>query len=74
MFGLGPLELLLIVAVVALVGGPSAVKQIARLFQTAQKAKSELTGQAILGRILEPDDKPRTKKKRKKPPRARKEA
>lgn len=64
MFGLGPLELLLVVAVVALVGGPSAVKQIARLFQSAQKAKSELTGQALLGRILEPDEKPARPKKR----------
>jgi Sec-independent protein translocase protein TatA len=66
MFGLGPGEIAILVAIVALIGGPAAVKKLARAFQTAQKAKSELTGKALLGKILDEDESPPKKKKRKK--------
>ncbi len=64
MFGLGVGELLLLVGVIAFLGGPKAVKTLARAFQTAHKAKNELTGQALIGKILDPDDEPPKKKKR----------
>ncbi len=67
MFGLGVGELLLLIAVIALIGGPAAVMKVARLLQTAQRAKSELTGKAVLGKIIEAGDAAqRPKKKRKK--------
>ena len=71
MFGLGVGELVLLIAVVALVGGPAAVMSIAKLLKTAHKAKSELTGQAILGRMLEDPPPPKRKKRRKKKKRPR---
>ena len=65
-FGLGVGELLLLVGVVALLGGPAAVIKLARMYKSAQQAKSELTGKAILDKIMTPDDKPKRKKKRRK--------
>ena len=66
MFGLGIGELVLLIAVVALIGGPAAVMKLGRLAKGAQRAKSELTGKAMLGRILDPGEPRRTKPKRKK--------
>lgn len=68
MFGLSPMELLLLVGVVALVGGPAAVMKAGRLVRSAHQAKSQLTTKAIMGKILEaePDEDapPRKRKNR----------
>jgi Sec-independent protein translocase protein TatA len=68
MFGLGPGELLLLAAVIALVGGPSAIKKVFGWMQSAQKARSQLTGKALLGKLLEdePDKAPAKKPSKKK--------
>ena len=52
MFGLGMGELLVLVAVVALVGGPAAVMKLGRAARSAQRVKSQLTGKALIGKIL----------------------
>lgn len=65
MFGLGTMEIVILIAVIALVGGPSAVKKVFRAARSFQKAKSELTGKAVLGRILDDDAPSRPKGKRK---------
>ena len=71
MFGLGPWEILAIVGVIAVMGGPSMVKKLFGYARTAQKVRSQLTPQAMLRRVLEEDgddaqtDKPRKKAKRK---------
>jgi len=66
MFGLGPGELLVLLAIIAVVGGPKAVKKIVGLARQANKAKNELTGQAIIDRVLDDDPKPRRKTRKKK--------
>jgi Sec-independent protein translocase protein TatA len=65
MFGLGPTELLLILAVIALVGGPKAVKKIVGLARQANNAKNELTSKAIIDRVLEDEPKPKKKRRKK---------
>lgn len=65
MFGLGLVELVVIAVVVALLGGPAAVTQLARLFKTAHKAKSQLTPQGMIGKLLEEDAPPKKRRRRK---------
>lgn len=60
MFGLGMGELLLLVAVVALIGGPAAVMKLGRAARSAQRMKGQLTGKALLGKMLD-DDEPKKK-------------
>jgi Sec-independent protein translocase protein TatA len=67
MFGLGVGELLLLGAIIALVGGPTAIPKIVRALRSVQKAKSELTGKALLGRLMADDDEPQAKPKPKRP-------
>ncbi|MEM9691478.1 MAG: hypothetical protein AAGA56_02950 [Myxococcota bacterium] len=67
MFGLGAGELLLLIAVIALVGGPSAVRKAARGFQQFQKVKSKMTPQGLLEEIVA-DDPPKKKRSPKKEP------
>ena len=67
MFGLGPMEILILVGIIALVGGPSAVKMVFRSVRSLHQAKSQLTGKAVIGRLLDDDtpSKPKRKRKRK---------
>ena len=53
MMGLGPGELLLLVAVIALVGGPSAIKKVFGWVRSFQKARSQLTTKALIGKLME---------------------
>ncbi len=56
MFGLGPWEILIVAGVIALLGGPRLVRQLFGYAQSAQKLRSELTPQAMLRRVIAPDD------------------
>lgn len=59
MFGLGVGELLLLLAVVALVGGPSAIKSVVRAARTVSRVKSDLSGKVLLDKVLDLDERPR---------------
>jgi len=67
MFGLGPIEILILVGIIALVGGPSAVKKVVRTVRSFHRARSQLTGKAVIGRLLDDDaaSEPKRTRKRK---------
>ncbi len=55
-FGLGWMELLIILGVISLFFGPAVLRRVVRTAQDVQKAKSDLTGPGALGRLLGEDD------------------
>ena len=65
-FGLGPGELLLIAAIIALVAGPKAIPKIFKAAKQAHDVKSKLTGRAVVDYLMDDSgDKSGTKKKAK---------
>lgn len=59
-------ELILLIGVVALIGGPTAVMKLAKMVKSVHRAKSELTGKAVLDKIMDPGEAPKKKKKKRK--------
>lgn len=56
MFGLGWLELLVILGVVMLAAGPAGVKKLVGTARSAQRARSQLSPRAALRRLVEEDE------------------
>ncbi|MEM9191674.1 MAG: hypothetical protein AAGF12_21050 [Myxococcota bacterium] len=52
MFGLGPIELLIIGAIVLAIAGPAAAPKLLKTFKSVQNAKKELTGAAGLEKLV----------------------
>ena len=64
MFGLGPWELLLVVGVIMLLGGPSLVKKLFGVARDVQKVRSQLTPQALLKQVIDVDGEDTTDKQK----------
>jgi Sec-independent protein translocase protein TatA len=64
-FGLGPGELLLIAAIIALIAGPKAIPKMFKAAKKAQDVKSKLTGQAVVEYLMDDGGKGKRGKKKK---------
>jgi len=64
-FGLGPGELLLIAAVIALIAGPKAIPKIFKAAKRAHDVKSKLTGRAVVDYLMDDGAEAKPKKKAK---------
>lgn len=66
-FGLGPGELLLIAAIIALIAGPKAIPKIFKAAKQAQDVKSKLTGRAVVDYLVNDSGKAKRKGGKAKP-------
>ncbi|HHH30970.1 MAG TPA: hypothetical protein ENK57_21860 [Polyangiaceae bacterium] len=72
-FGLGPGELLLIAAIIALIAGPKAIPKIFKAAKQVHDVKSKLTGRAVVDYMMD-DAGNNTSGKKKKAKPAKKDA